>query len=353
MNPYTLRRARGYRGQGVTAGTVTFPTVSGISPSSGGTAGGDAVTITGTGFTGATSAELGGVPITSFVLTGDTTITGITRARVAGSNLLITVDGLGFTTGFTYADPFSPASLALSGWFEAGDLTTGTGAVWAGKASAGISGTTDCYIAGGNNIGYGVTLNGHQTMRVTAGTNTFGMWDKATHTTRRVGTVMAGLSGGDIVTCTMWALINLVSPLPAGAGVQADASLLGPYTQNMSAVMAGTVATVDKIEGYGRFGKVPQANVTPATWVLAQYRFNEPAGYVEIRQGSGSWTQVSGVSTIFNDTSLNGQWVVCGASLGSTLPCDVASMGVAPGILSDGDLDNVRAYLNDRYGLSL
>ncbi len=112
MNQYFVRYKRG-RSQGSVAGTVTVPNVSSISPEVGDTLGGQAVTITGTGFTGATSAELGGVPITNFVLTGDTTITGVTGARAAGNALFITVDGAGFTTGFSYWSPITPFAPTL------------------------------------------------------------------------------------------------------------------------------------------------------------------------------------------------------------------------------------------------
>ncbi len=247
---------------------------------------------------------------------------------------------------------FDPATLPLAAWFEAGDLVTGSGATWTGKASTGISGSTDAYISGSNNIGYGVTLNGHQTMRVAATTNTFRLW-ATDHTTRRGYADMSQLSGGSVVACTMWALVNMVSPLTTGTGVQGDPSLLGPYVQNMNGVMGAAISSVNKLEGYGYFNKVPKITTTPATWLLAQYRFNQPAGYVEIRIDGGSWTQVSGVSVIFNDTGTDGQWIICNGTNSTPLPCDIASVGVSAGILADADLDNVRAYLNDRYALAL
>jgi uncharacterized protein (TIGR03437 family) len=50
--------------------------VTGISPASGGTAGGDSVTITGSGFTGATEVEFGGVTA-QMTVDSDTQITAI------------------------------------------------------------------------------------------------------------------------------------------------------------------------------------------------------------------------------------------------------------------------------------
>jgi len=65
--------------------SATLPTVSGISPASGSTAGGTAVTITGTGFTGATGVTIGGAAATSVTVDNATTITCVTPAGSAGT----------------------------------------------------------------------------------------------------------------------------------------------------------------------------------------------------------------------------------------------------------------------------
>src|SRR5206468_7293289 len=51
------------------------PAVTGLSPGSGPTAGGTEVTVTGTGFTGATAVSFGGTAATSFAVNSDTQIT--------------------------------------------------------------------------------------------------------------------------------------------------------------------------------------------------------------------------------------------------------------------------------------
>ena len=51
------------------------PTVTGLSPTSGSTAGGTLVTITGTSFTGATAVDFGTTPATNLTLVNGTTIT--------------------------------------------------------------------------------------------------------------------------------------------------------------------------------------------------------------------------------------------------------------------------------------
>lgn len=64
---------------------IPGPTVSGIAPASGSTAGGTAVTITGAGFVSGATVAIGGAAATSVVVSSATTITALTGARVAGT----------------------------------------------------------------------------------------------------------------------------------------------------------------------------------------------------------------------------------------------------------------------------
>ena len=68
---------------------ISGPTVTSVNPSSGSTAGGTVVTITGTTFTGATSITFGGVAATSFAIVNATTITATVPAGAAGSASVI------------------------------------------------------------------------------------------------------------------------------------------------------------------------------------------------------------------------------------------------------------------------
>ena len=72
----------------------TAPTVSAISPATGALGGGQAVTITGTGFTGATSVTIGGASATSVTVVSATSITARTPAGAAGTaSVLVTTPG--------------------------------------------------------------------------------------------------------------------------------------------------------------------------------------------------------------------------------------------------------------------
>jgi hypothetical protein len=119
---------------------VVIPTVSGVSPSSGSTAGGTAVTITGTNFAAGAMVTFGGVAATNVVVTSGTQINATTPAGSAGA-VAVTVNGqnASLTGGFTYvvsagtisyvqgndATPQTPqtsVSVAFSAAQTAGDL---------------------------------------------------------------------------------------------------------------------------------------------------------------------------------------------------------------------------------------
>ena len=97
---------------------VRPPAVTAISPTSGPTAGGTTVTITGTGFTGATKVLFGAVAATSFTVVSDTQITAVSPAQAAGTHSIYVTTPGGTSAPvsgdqFTYAVPH-PAVTAIS-----------------------------------------------------------------------------------------------------------------------------------------------------------------------------------------------------------------------------------------------
>jgi hypothetical protein len=97
---------------GMGTGLFTFvapPTVTGVAPSVGSTAGGTSITITGTGFVSGATVTVGGAPCTSVVVGSATSVSCTTPAGSAGAqNLVVTnpapslLSGTG-TGAFTYA----------------------------------------------------------------------------------------------------------------------------------------------------------------------------------------------------------------------------------------------------------
>jgi hypothetical protein len=89
-----------------TALAVILPTVTSVSPTSGSTAGGTIVTITGTNLTGATAVSFGATPGTSVVVNSATSITATSPAGGAGI-VDITVTAPGGTSATSAADQFT------------------------------------------------------------------------------------------------------------------------------------------------------------------------------------------------------------------------------------------------------
>ena len=97
-------------GTATAAGAYTYvapPTIAGVDPPNGPTAGGQEVTISGTNLNGTTSVTFGG---TAATITGKTatTVTALTPARAAGAvNVVVTATGGSVTAAgaYTYLAP--------------------------------------------------------------------------------------------------------------------------------------------------------------------------------------------------------------------------------------------------------
>ena len=93
----------------ITGTAITAPSISALSPARGTTGGGTSVTITGTGFTGATAVTFAGVAATSFTVDSATQITAVTPAGASAGDVDVAVTTGGGTTalasGFRYEVP--------------------------------------------------------------------------------------------------------------------------------------------------------------------------------------------------------------------------------------------------------
>jgi len=92
-----------------------------VSPTAGPTGGGTTVTITGTGFTGASAVDFGATPATSFTVNSDTQITATSPAHSAGAVDITVVtpwatSATGSADQFTYVAP--PTVTGVSRIFE-------------------------------------------------------------------------------------------------------------------------------------------------------------------------------------------------------------------------------------------
>ena len=114
------------------------PTITSFSPTSGKT--GQAVTITGTNFTGATAVSFGGTAATSFNVVSPTTITAVVGTGKTGNVRVVTANGAITKSGFTYLAPptlssFSPTAAGT------GQTVTITGTDFTGATAVSFGGT--------------------------------------------------------------------------------------------------------------------------------------------------------------------------------------------------------------------
>jgi hypothetical protein len=145
------------------------PTVTGVSPSSGSAAGGDTVTITGTGLTTAYEVSFGGVSA-SFTINSDGSITATAPAASADGTVDVTVANFGGTSAtgtvdeFTYGDA-TPTVTGVSpntGTAAGGDTVTITG--------SGFTTATAVYFGGVAAASFTVNSDGSITAVTPAGT---------------------------------------------------------------------------------------------------------------------------------------------------------------------------------------
>lgn len=139
------------------------PTVTSISPSSGTTAGGTSVTITGTNFISGTTVSIGGSSCTSVVVVSSTSITCTTPPGTAGAKDVVVATGISpnatLAGGFTYvAPPSAPATPDLatasdSGSSSTDDITSdNTPTISVGSASNGNTVTVTATKSGQTNV---------------------------------------------------------------------------------------------------------------------------------------------------------------------------------------------------------
>jgi len=127
---------------------VPAPTVASLSPTSGTTAGGTVVTLTGTNFTGATGVSFGATAATSFTVNSATSITATAPAGAAGTvNVTVTTAGGTSATGaanqFTYVTPAPVVATVTpsSGTTAGGTVVALEGANFSGATGVSFGGT--------------------------------------------------------------------------------------------------------------------------------------------------------------------------------------------------------------------
>jgi hypothetical protein len=87
----------------------TLPAVTGVSPDTGSVAGGESISLTGTGFTGAISVSFGTVAAVSFTVGSDTSVTAVAPAVTTAGTVDITVVTPAGTSATSISDQYTTA----------------------------------------------------------------------------------------------------------------------------------------------------------------------------------------------------------------------------------------------------
>lgn len=134
------------------------PTVTSVSPNTGSTAGGTAVTITGTNFASGATVTFGSTAATNVVVSSSTTITATTPAGTAGAaTVTVTASGAAgsLASGFTYLAPPIVSSVSPNtGATVGGTAVTITGANFASGATVtfGTAAATNVVVSSSTSI---------------------------------------------------------------------------------------------------------------------------------------------------------------------------------------------------------
>ncbi|MBO9534844.1 MAG: IPT/TIG domain-containing protein, partial [Solirubrobacteraceae bacterium] len=217
---------------------VPAPTVTSLSPSTGPTAGGTSVTITGTNFTGASAVTFGGTNATSYTVVNSTTITATAPARAAGVadvRVSTTTGGQSANTSaddYTYVAPPTVTNLSPN----AGPVAGGTSVTITGTNFTSASAVT---FGGTNATSY--TVVNSTTITATSPARTAGTYDVLV--TTPVGGTSANTSADDYTYASLPTVTNL-SPSSGPVAGGTSVTITGTNFTSASAVtFGGTNAT--------------------------------------------------------------------------------------------------------------
>lgn len=237
--------------------------------------------------------------------------------------------GLGGRAGGSAA-AFDPATLSLTGWWRASFAAS----PWVGVASAGSSGSRDLTEAT-NPPAVGSALNSHASADFD-GTN-----DK-------IGTALTAADFTDVNAYSGWVLFQadaIGTNSAEGTAYEND-----PLIRNGNSNFGVTLRSSPQVQVWHFDGAWKAAEVTIATGTPQLVRFKYDGTNIKVSVNSGAYTSraVGNMSAGTAAMSLGGESFA--ATFFNGRIWDVA---LTDQVLSDADLDNVKAYINARYALAL
>ncbi len=213
---------------------VAAPTVTAINPTSGSTAGGTPVTITGTAFTGATTVTIGGTAATSVSVVNATTITATTPAHAAGAaSVLVTTPG-GTNAPNTLYTFVAPPIVSAS---TANLLTTATSLVIIGS---GFDATTP----GNNSVVFTPAGSGTVTAATATSLTVTSLTGHTLGPLNAVVTTDGQSSGAAVQVATVVSNIAVLSALTTTAGTFTPSFAAATTGYSLSVPNATTTTTV-------------------------------------------------------------------------------------------------------------
>jgi hypothetical protein len=272
------------------------PTVSTIVPSSGSTAGGTSVTITGTNLSSTTSVTFGGTAATSVTVGSSTQVTAVTPAHAAGTvDVVVTTSGGNSTStgGFTFVAPAPTITTVAPSLGSAlgGTTVTITGTNFTGASAATFGGTAVTSL----------TVISAAQVRVTTPAHAAGTVDVAVTT-----------PGG---TTTKTAGYTYVVPLPTVASV---APTSGSTLGGTAATITGTNLTGATAVSFGGTAATAFTVVSPTQITATTPAHAAGAVNVVVTTPGGNGTKTGGFTYVSVVPTISAIEPAAGPTVGGT-----------------------------------
>ncbi|WP_221937628.1 putative Ig domain-containing protein [Janthinobacterium sp. KBS0711] len=288
------------------------PTITGVTPASGPSTGGTAVTITGTGFTGVTALKFGANNGVAVTVVNATTMTATSPAGSAGTvNVTVTASGGTSATGAANQFTYIPAPTVTGISPTAGPTVGGTNVTITGTGFTGATAVTF-----GATAATGFTVNSATQITATAPAGT-GTVDVRVTTTG--GT--SATSAADQFTFVAAPVVTSISPTAGPATGGSTVTITGTGLSGTTAVTFGataatgfTVNSATQITATAPAGtgtvdvRVTTAGGTSATSAADQFTYVAKPVVSSISPTSG--TTAGGTTVIITGTGFSGTTAV-------------------------------------------